>query len=128
MNEITVETFDAHVLNNNRETTLVFVRAAWCSSCKAMTPRVEQLAADHSDFRLFSLNVEQAPQLAKRYRVMGVPAFLIFRHGRLVDRKTGEISVERLYEKISAASALDAETAKKNEITGFFRWPFKRKG
>jgi len=128
MEEITAETFETGIIKNGAQTTLLFVRAPWCSSCKAMAPKVEQMAMENNDFQLFSLNVEQAPQLAKRYKVMGVPTFLIFRHGKLVDRKTGEISAERLYKKISAASALDAETAERNEIKGFFRWPFKKRG
>ena len=127
MKETGTETFDKDIAEENDRPTLIFVRASWCSSCKAMAPAVERMAREHDDFQLFSLNVEQAPQLARRFKVMGVPTFLIFRHGMLVDRKTGEISVERLYKKISAAAGLDAETAKKNEIKGFFRWPFKKK-
>ncbi len=127
MKEVTADSFENDIINSDAQTIVLFMRAPWCSSCKAMAPRLERMAGEHDDFQLFSLNVEKAPQLARRFKVMGVPTFLIFRHGTLVDRKTGEISVERLYKKISAAAGLDAETAKKNEIKGFFRWPFKRK-
>ncbi|RMH64403.1 MAG: thioredoxin [Calditrichaeota bacterium] len=119
--------FETRVLTESRRPVLVFAHAPWCSGCKAMAPRVKQLAAGHDDFVLFELNVEKEPDIARQFKIMGVPTFLIFRHGRLVDRKTGAIKTERLRKKIEKAMSMSPETAEANEITGIFRWPFKRK-
>ncbi|NAW65931.1 thioredoxin TrxC [Photobacterium halotolerans] len=53
-----------------------------CAPCQAFKPVVEQVAKQKKQYRFVRVNVNQHPDLAKRYRVRGVPTVLVFRKGR----------------------------------------------
>src|SRR5204863_7775720 len=68
------------------EPVLVDFWASWCPPCRAMNPVVEALARD---FKVCKVNVDTNQELAGRYRVSSIPAFLIFQGGRVVAQHVG---------------------------------------
>jgi thioredoxin-like negative regulator of GroEL len=58
---------------------------------------------------------------------MGIPTMLFFRHGRLVERKTGVQSKEAIAKRLEPLLNMSPEQAEKREIKGLFRWPFRRR-
>jgi thioredoxin 1 len=82
-------TFEADVLNA-AEPVVVDFYADWCGPCRAMTPVVEQLAAEFAGkVKIGKLDVDVNQDLAIRYGVMGIPTLGMFRGGKLVDRLVG---------------------------------------
>jgi thioredoxin len=82
-------TFEADVLNAS-EPVVVDFYADWCPPCRAMTPAVEQLAAELAGkVKIGKLDVDLNQELAIRYGVMGIPTLGLFREGKLVDRMVG---------------------------------------
>ena len=67
-------------------TVLVDVWGPQCRPCLALMPHVERLAAARSDLTVAKLDSSQARRLCMELRVMGLPAFLLFRDGREVAR------------------------------------------
>jgi len=67
--------------------------ATWCGPCQAMAPIVERLAA-RFDGRadVVKIDVDQAGELASTYGVRGVPTFLLFANGQVVERVVGATS------------------------------------
>ena len=64
--------------------------APWCGPCRALTPVIEELAADLAGrVQVGKLNVDENPITASRFRVRSIPTLLIFKGGREVDRITG---------------------------------------
>ncbi|HEX4231088.1 MAG TPA: thioredoxin [Bryobacteraceae bacterium] len=64
--------------------------APWCSPCRMIAPVVEQLAAEMAGrLRVGKLNVDENPVTAERFDVRGIPALLIFKAGREIDRIVG---------------------------------------
>ncbi|KDM89937.1 thioredoxin TrxC [Photobacterium galatheae] len=53
-----------------------------CAPCQAFKPVVEQVAQQKKQYRFARVNVNQHPELAKRYRIRGVPTVLVFRKGK----------------------------------------------
>jgi thioredoxin 2 len=64
--------------------------APWCGPCKMIAPAIEQLASDYAGkLRVGKLNVDENPATAERYNVRSIPALLVFKAGREVDRMVG---------------------------------------
>ncbi len=64
------------------------------------TPIVEEFAAQHPEIRVGKVNVDENPELADRYRIMSIPAFLVFRNGQLVQSSVGVKSKNALEELV----------------------------
>jgi len=64
--------------------------APWCGPCKMIAPAIEQLATEMAGrLRVGKLNVDDNPLTSNRFQVQGIPALLIFKNGREVDRLVG---------------------------------------
>ena len=64
--------------------------APWCGPCRMVAPAVEQLAAEMAGrLRVGKLNVDENPVTAARFQVRGIPALLVFKNGREIDRIIG---------------------------------------
>jgi thioredoxin 1 len=68
------------------EPVLVDFWASWCPPCRAMNPVVQALAGD---FKVCKVNVDKNQDLAARYEVSSIPAFLVFRGGKIAARHVG---------------------------------------
>jgi thioredoxin 1 len=67
--------------------------ATWCPPCRAMAPVVERLAARFAGRAgVVKVDVDQAGELASTYGVRGVPTFLLFANGQVVERVVGATS------------------------------------
>src|ERR1700690_2492337 len=87
--ELTDANFDAEVLKST-EPVLVDFTATWCGPCKALAPVVEKLAEEAGGkFKVGKLDIDEAPDVTKRYGVRGVPTVLVFKGGEKVDQHVG---------------------------------------
>ncbi len=81
---------------------LVDFTAVWCQPCKMLDPIVKQLAADWGEMvKFFKLDVDDSPQIAMDYQVMGVPTLMLFKGGEPVERVTGYQPKDRLQKKFA---------------------------
>ncbi len=72
---------------------VVYFTAEWCGPCKSMSPVIKELVSDMSDKATFlKLDVDRNQEAAGVYNVQGVPAFILFKNGKIVWRQTGAIS------------------------------------
>jgi thioredoxin 2 len=66
--------------------------APWCGPCRVVAPGVEQAARTLAGrLKAVKVNVDQAPRVAERYGVRGIPTLLILRQGREVARQVGAV-------------------------------------
>ncbi len=85
--EVTKENFDDLVAQG---TVLVDVWGPDCRPCIALMPHVEKMAADRAgDLSIVKLEAPTARRLCMTLRVMGLPAFLLFRDGAEIGRLSG---------------------------------------
>ena len=67
---------------------LVDVWGPQCTRCLALLPHVEALAAHRPDLRVVKLEAPKARRVCMELRLMGLPAFLLYRDGQEVSRLT----------------------------------------
>lgn len=94
--------FDAIVLEA-KTPVLVEFGATWCGPCKMQLPVLEQLAEEHgARMRVVTVDIDDAPQMARRYGVKGAPTLLVFKDGAVTARQLGVANKKRLLEMVSA--------------------------
>jgi thioredoxin 1 len=78
---ITESTFQAEVLDSQQDV-LVDFWAEWCGPCHAVAPILDQIAEERaSALRLVKVNIDEEPELARRYGVMSIPTMILFAGG-----------------------------------------------
>ncbi len=84
--------------------TFVDFYADWCPPCKMMAPVVDKLAEKyHNEITVVKVDVDNTPSIANRFSITGIPTFLVFKDGDLVDSLMGAMPYETIEEKIKKA-------------------------
>jgi thioredoxin 2 len=86
--EATGSTFDDEVRASIP--VLVDFWAPWCGPCRMVSPAVERLAVELAGrLKVVKLNTDEAPDIAGRYDVQGIPLLVLLRDGAEVGRRVG---------------------------------------
>jgi len=76
----------------NNKSLVVDCWAPWCGPCRMMSPVIDELASDLKGKITFGkLNTDENQDIAARYQVQAIPTLLIFKDGKLADRKVGAL-------------------------------------
>lgn len=87
--EVTDANFEELVINS-KDTIMVDFWAEWCGPCRAVSPILDQIAAEHSDkIKIVKLNVDDNPQMAMKYQITSIPAMKVFKGGEVVKTVIG---------------------------------------
>lgn len=92
-----VEEFN-NVINN--DCVIVDFYANWCGPCKMQAPLLEELSNSRG-VKVVKVDVDLLPSLAQQYAVMSIPTLLLFKNGKLVDKKIGFTALPILTEWIN---------------------------
>jgi thioredoxin 2 len=107
---LTSNNFDTFTSRNNLPVAVDFW-AEWCGPCKMIAPMLSEIATEQKDkLTVAKLNVDEHPDLARRYDVMSIPTLLVFANGettpvkRLVGAKGKGQLLEELREFLGTPS------------------------
>lgn len=101
--ELRESDFSEMVLKSDRPV-LVDFWASWCPPCKMMQPVVDKLAVKVGDWAdVYSINIDRSPALAQQFQVSGVPTFIAYAGGEVIDRKTGALTEGQLMSLLKKA-------------------------
>ena len=95
INQLTMDKFEEEVLQSDVPVFIDFY-ADWCGPCKMMMPIVEEVSNEVTDAKFFKVNIDDSRDLAKKYRVMSIPTFIVFKGGEVHHRAMGAVDKEKI--------------------------------
>jgi thioredoxin 1 len=77
--------------------------ATWCGPCRMLSPLLDEVEEEMADkIEVVKVNVDDADEVAMRFRIMSIPTLLFFKNGAIVDRSVGAMPKSALVDKINA--------------------------
>jgi thiol-disulfide isomerase/thioredoxin len=95
--------------------------APWCPPCRAIEKELDSLGQSNLPVEIRKINVDERPDLTRRFNVSGIPKLILFQDGRQVGDLTGYHSFEELSDWIkesASAEALSVEKSAKTSASG----------
>ena len=81
--------FETEVLGAEKPV-LVDFWATWCMPCRMLAPTIEELAEElEGKVIVGKVDVDENPDLARKYRVASIPTLIVFENGAEVSRSMG---------------------------------------
>ena len=85
-----VKTAEFDALMEETPLAMVDFWATWCGPCQILGPVMEDLGDRYAGRALVAkVNVDEEPELARRFGVMSIPTVVFLNQGREFDRKVG---------------------------------------
>lgn len=77
--------------------------APWCAPCREMAPRFRLLSKTYTGTVAFGkIDIQDNQNIAKRYKISGIPHFILFQDGKPINTITGVRSIGDLKDTIEA--------------------------
>ena len=93
---LSASTFDEEI-NSASTPVLVDFWAEWCGPCKLIAPILDEIASEKEGrLTVAKLNVDEAPDVARRFGVMSIPTMILFDGGEPAKRMVGAKPKEAL--------------------------------
>ena len=75
--------------------------AVWCGPCRMISPILDELEEEMAqEITVVKVNVDDADEIAGRYRIMNIPTLLFFKNGQVVDKTVGAMPKNALADRI----------------------------
>ncbi|MCD8316780.1 MAG: thioredoxin family protein [Eggerthellaceae bacterium] len=100
MEELNQYTFQEKVLDAGGKVMVMFF-ATWCPHCHKMLPEVQQLDESEDIAPIYLVDVDKEVELTETYAPEGVPTFVLFQDGEMVDRTVGEQPIQNIADMIA---------------------------
>jgi len=100
--DVSDQDFEERVLKADAPV-LVDFWAEWCVPCHMVSPVVEEIGREKGDIlRVAKLNVDDNPEMTRRYGVMSIPTLMLFKDGEERARIIGARGKDALLREIEA--------------------------
>ena len=99
MTVVTKENFDAEVVKADRLCVVDFW-ASWCGPCMMLKPVLEELSGEMTNVKFCKVDVDEQPELAKRFGIFSIPTLIAFNNGAQTEKRVGVQTAEQLAEML----------------------------
>ncbi len=100
--DVTTSSWDKEVLQSDK-LVMVDFWAVWCGPCRMIAPSIEELAKEYGDrIKVAKLNTDENPDIASKYKIMGIPTVMFFKNSEKLDQVVGAVPKPQLKDKIES--------------------------
>ena len=92
MKYINAENFNEEISQGR---VLVDFYADWCGPCKMMSPILDDFSKI-SDIEVKKINVDNNPEIAKKYGILSIPTLILFEDGKEIKKNIGYLTLDEL--------------------------------
>jgi Thioredoxin domain-containing protein len=81
---------------------LIDFSANWCGPCKMLEKVLNDLS-ERVDYRIARINVDEESELASELKIKSLPAMMILKNGKIIERLTGfmeDDEIEKMVNKV----------------------------
>ena len=90
-----------HTVNHTPQPVLVDFWAEWCVPCHMVSPVVEEIGRDKGEtLQVAKLNIDDNPEVTRRFGVMSIPTLMLFKGGQEIARVVGARGKDALLREI----------------------------
>ncbi len=94
------ENFENEVLRADKPVLLDFY-ADWCGPCRMIAPVLDEIAAEHPEYKICKVNVDEQSELAEKFGVMSIPSLFVIKNGEVVNQALGAQPKARLLDLLA---------------------------
>lgn len=98
--KLTRDNFESEVMQSTLPI-LVDFYAEWCGPCRMLSPVIDEIANEATDFKVGKINIDEQPELATKYQVMSVPTLMVIKNGEVTNRVTGAVPKQTILNMLS---------------------------
>ena len=85
----------------NNEFVLMNFSTQWCVPCRKMAPVIKQLEKENPNIKVLFIDADTNNELVKKYKIKGVPAFIVFNNTQEIFRHVGIIEKGELLRQLN---------------------------
>ncbi len=80
--KLTNSIFETEVIKSDKPVLIDFF-ADWCGPCRMVSPIIDEIAEESSDYKVCKVNVDEEPELAQKFGVSSIPTIAVVKNGEI---------------------------------------------
>lgn len=86
--DVNEDNFSTEVIQSELPVIVDF-NADWCGPCQMLRPTLEDVAEEHDNFKIVSVNIDDNDALAEQYQIYSIPCLVVIKDGKETNRHVG---------------------------------------
>ena len=97
---VTIANFES--VKASEKPVLLDFYADWCGPCRMVSPVVDEIAEEYTQYTVGKINVDNEPALAQAFGIVSIPTLVVLKDGQIATKVIGVRSKEQILAMLEA--------------------------